>query len=131
MVNFIKNYLWAFLWSLFILFVCLIPSSELPKINFFSEYHVDKFIHFFLYFIQSALFLLLGSYKTNTNYFRRKHTIFVLFYGLLLGIIIEFTQQHYIVGRAGNLYDFIADSLGILLGLSFFARKKSTLIEPI
>jgi VanZ family protein len=131
LAKFIKNYFWAFLWSLFILTICFIPSTGLPKINFFSDYPIDKVVHFFLYFIQSSLFLLVGTYKISTNLLRRKHILFTLFYSLLLGIAIEIIQQYCIVGRSGDFYDVLADLIGILLGLCFFIRKKSNLIEPI
>jgi VanZ family protein len=131
LANFIKNYFWAFLWSFFILTICLIPSNDLPKISFFSDYHIDKVVHLFLYFIQIILFLLVGTYKTSTNSFRRKYILFILFYSLSLGIAVEFIQQYYIIGRAGDFYDVLADLVGILLGLCLFIRKKANLIEPI
>ena len=131
MAKFIKNNFWPFLWSLFILTICLIPSTGLPKINFFSDYPIDKVVHFFLYFIQSSLFLLVGTYKISTNLLRRKHILFILFYSILLGITIEIIQQYCVAGRAGDFYDVLANFIGILLGLCLFIRKKANLIEPI
>ena len=129
MAKFLKNYFWAFLWSLLILTVCLIPSDGLPKINFLSGYHLDKFIHLFLFFVQCSLFLIRAN-KIKNNFAIKRHILFTLIYSLLLGTSVEFIQHYYVFGRAGDFNDVLADFIGILLGISFFLLKKSNLIEP-
>ncbi len=117
------------MWSFLILVLCLIPSNGLPKINFFSGYHLDKVVHLVLFFIQCSLFLL-NSSKNKNKLAIKRHILFTLIYSLLLGTAIEFIQHFYIFGRAGDFNDVLADFIGIVLGIVFFYLKKSNLIEP-
>ncbi|MEC8604280.1 MAG: VanZ family protein [Bacteroidota bacterium] len=125
-----SNYFIAFLWSLFILLVCFVPSNGIPKFSIFKHLHLDKWIHFFLFFIQSTLFLLIR--KNNGLIKFRKHTnkiLFIFFYCLILGLLIELVQHYFIQSRFGDAGDFISNLLGVLMTFVFFGSKKLAKLE--
>jgi len=81
-------------------------------------------------------FLLL--YGMREQYFKLKYRFFYVSGFIILsmayGLLTEILQATVFVGRNGNLYDFLADSLGAILGwLTFYLmyRKKNNEITNI
>jgi VanZ family protein len=59
---------------------------------------------------------------------RSYHIIAGLFVGMIFGFFTEVLQRYVFIGRNGNIFDFMADVLGTLLGLAVFLiffRKNS------
>ena len=99
---------WLALWLLAVaalIVVCLLPSRDLPKL------HVsDKIEH------ALAFALLAGS---AVQLFERWRALLLVGLGLLaLGIGIEFAQALFTTTRAMEAADVVADSIGIVVGLS-------------
>jgi VanZ family protein len=104
-----------------IAFACLMPGDQIPGTSFFSRIpHFDKIVHFMMYFI-FALFLMSGfsrQYgKTST-----KAYIFSFTLAFLFGVMIEFIQEW--VGRSYDIYDMIANTVGIIVSLLLFNTVK-------
>ncbi len=114
-IKIIKQQKYTLLWSLFILFVCLIPGNEIPHPSFFNIPQLDKIVHFSFYFILSFLFL----YSSRKPLYPTYYFIDIL-YCLVLGVLIEFIQHYYIPNREGDIFDVVANFLGSLFGLSIF-----------
>jgi VanZ family protein len=96
-----------------IMYLCLLPGSDLPKINWFNFIGNDKLIHFGIY---AMLVLLWGFffYKSNIDFQVNLLTKIVAFsgaYGLLIEIMQgAFTQRHF------DWYDALANTIGALIG---------------
>lgn len=73
--------------------------------------YLDKVIHFFI-------FLLLG-YSICNNYQNQKALTEGLLWAILLGLATEVIQQ-VIPGRNMDIYDGIADTLGVVAGYYWF-----------
>ena len=99
-------------WAL-LTYSLLRPSIEEAQ-GWFLFPHVDKFFHFVFFLILGAL--LKFSYPNMRFY------LFIL---LLLGyaILTEILQDMLNTGRTGDVYDLIADAIGILAG--FWIGKKA------
>lgn len=124
-----SNFKDVILWSAFILVLSLLPGRYLPQIpGFYDLLKPDKIIHLILF--SSFSFLLLQSILKQYGYafFRFYGIIIALVTGMAFGAITEFLQYSISINRSGNYYDFIADTLGCLLGTGLFLmlnRKKS------
>lgn len=99
---------WLALWLFgvtVLVVVCLLPSPDLPNL------HVsDKIEHALAYA------LLAGS---AVQLFQRWRALLLVALGLLvLGIGIEFAQALFTTTRAMEAADVVADSIGIVVGLS-------------
>ncbi len=99
---------WLALWLLGVtalIVVCLLPSPDLPNL------HVsDKLEH------ATAFALLAGS---AVQLFERGRALLLVGLGLLaLGIGIEFAQALFTTTRAMEAADVVADTVGIVVGLS-------------
>jgi len=77
--------------------------------------YLDKVGHFMIFF-----FLAINlCYKYQKN----EALIGVLFGGILFGFLTEILQQ-FIPGRNMDIYDAIADTLGIIVGYYFYSSYK-------
>ncbi len=104
-------------WSLGMAYLLLIPGSDMPQVKFFEWQ--DKVAHFSL-FCGWCFLLVLFLEKPHKVTF----TI-VLIIGLFMAGFTEWLQL-YIPHRSADLLDFVADIIGVLvgLGLGFFIKKE-------
>jgi VanZ family protein len=117
-------FLWATLiYTLLIVIISLfpIPNLSLPE---FKLLELDKLIHLSMYFVMSILWMRLQSF--NNSYFPWRNLLIVF----LIASLTEFLQGVLPVGRYSDWADFIANSVGILLGITtyslFFSKIKQS-----
>lgn len=110
------------IWTFIILVLTLTPGRNVPRVPIEG---LDKVVHFFLFGILAFLFLR-GSFQESQK--EKSKKIFLSFLTpLALGIIIEFCQN-YVPGRSFSMMDILANTLGILAGITTFLliRKPET-----
>lgn len=105
----IKAYLPALLWSIFIFVLCLIPGKDIPHVPIMG---IDKIIHFTLFGV--LIFLYLKSTRKGNKNLTQPHIILFLFLIMAYGILLEIFQGNFVPGRTADLYDTIANSLGVI-----------------
>ncbi|KPK76548.1 MAG: hypothetical protein AMJ89_03940 [candidate division Zixibacteria bacterium SM23_73] len=99
----------ALIYAVLIFIVSSIPGLTPPSLGFQLE---DKVYHFIEYSIFS--FLLFLAFFTAKRDFFKKH---VFLFSSLIGIIYAYSDefhQRLVPGRSYDLYDFLADCLGII-----------------
>lgn len=117
------------LWSAFIMLIMGIPGNYFPNppklIQLFSP---DKIIHLFLF---SIFYILIYKYlRINfTSFSVKKLRLISILSGTIYGASTELLQAFVFVGRSGNYVDWIADNIGVILGMmiSSFLQKKITI----
>ncbi|MEQ9149666.1 MAG: VanZ family protein, partial [Cytophagales bacterium] len=105
-----------------------LATKILPNLEFFNLLGFDKLVHFFAFAILSLLMIVGfnkqysdGCYHFNINYL----TIFSL---ISYGALLEFIQQ-YIPDRNFEIWDAVANGLGVIFGrFMFFMIYKTRLI---
>ena len=133
MMKKIINYHWrALLWALFIVVGCLMPADDMPqkntfltrfifKIEQFIGYDFDKIVHFVMYFIFSLL--LMAGFTRQFSEVKIKSFIFTFSIAVFCGVAIELIQP--LTGRSCELFDMVANILGIAVGLlSFYPLRR-------
>jgi VanZ family protein len=124
----LKDFRNVILWSVVIWTLSLLPGRHLPGIpDFFRLLKPDKIIHLILF--ATFVFLLLQSILKQYGYafFRFYGIIIAVITGIGFGALTEYLQYSININRSGNIYDFIANTLGCLIGLALFLilrRKK-------
>jgi VanZ family protein len=108
--------------------ICIYYSAqenvELPRISSF-----DKFVHFGAFFIyglslQVALIAFFSnSTKIKTN---RNIALTVIIIGFLFALSDEI-HQYFVPGRTMDMFDLLADMIGILLSLSLLVTVRKIL----
>lgn len=102
------------LWLAIICYALFIPAKELPVKPLFKIPHFDKMVHFALFFVLCVL-LLRPFKKLELRYYLIAPVISVIFSGLL-----EFSQQMLSKSRSSDIYDFLANTLGIFTAVLFY-----------
>jgi len=104
------------LWSATILFLTSYPKLHIPIAD--KLWNSDKLAHFAVYTIFAWLFIKMNHHKTTKNNLR------YLIIMLCSIPILDELHQWPIPGRSFSFYDILADSLGFLLIIFLYSRKK-------
>ena len=116
------HYFWpAYLWVIIVLILTGVPGNDLPTLpSFWDSIEPDKIVHMGMF---GLLFLLLAGgsyYKGGKVAVSKKLIIIYLIFTIALGGIIELLQKWVFIGRSCDIYDFLADTIGVLLALIFY-----------
>ena len=111
----------TWIYTLLIVIISLVPIPNL-SLPAFKLFELDKLIHLSIYFIMSIMWMRLQSF--SDKFFPWKNLIIVFF----IASSTEFLQGVLPVGRYSDWADFIANSVGVLLGIItyslFFSKIK-------
>lgn len=110
----LKYFVKPIIWLLIICYGLFIPANNLPKKPFLAIPHFDKLVHFALFFV-FCLLLFVPFKKLNTN-----HLIYAPLISIILSAALETVQHIISSSRSSNIYDFLANTAGILTSLVFF-----------
>lgn len=102
------------LWLAIICYLLFIPANNLPTGLFFRIPYFDKIVHFTLFFV-FCLFMLRPLKRLNLNHYILGPLISITFSGLL-----EIIQHSLSATRQSDMYDFIANSIGVFAAVLFF-----------
>ena len=123
--------LWpSFVWALVILALMGFPGRYFPEVhNFWEWLGPDKLVHLAVFGLLAFLvFLNLRTdYENSSN--KRLFAFLVLTGILAYGLLVEVLQAKVFIGRDGNVYDFIANGIGVLLGWFAFNMLKKKKIK--
>jgi VanZ family protein len=114
----IKYYLPAILWILLILFLCTLPSKDVPKVSWFDKLPIDKIVHFCLWG-GTVFFLSIGYFRQHRRITNLNLVIFALL-AALYGLAIELIQKYIATSRSFEWDDLLADTLGAFAGILAF-----------
>jgi VanZ family protein len=101
--------------------VSLIRLGNVPNLGISFA---DKIFHFGAYFVLAFLWVLAFFY--NFNYKKNKAIIYAMIISIVFGILIEVLQGMMTEARSSDIYDAVANTIGVLLAalvLSFINVK--------
>lgn len=98
---------------------CLIPTNDIPDVEFDFFIPTDKIVHFLMYFGLSIVASFNYIYDRKGKIIILKLVAFAILVPIVYGGLIEILQAEYFTGRSGDWYDFLADVLGSLSTLPF------------
>ena len=118
---FIPKLKWALLWALLIFILCAIPGHDIPHISFLELLEFDKFVHAGMFFVLQVLsirgFMLIENLPTPKKYSKLIPFVVCIAYGGSL----ELMQGAFFVDRSADIYDFIANSFGVIMATLFYS----------
>lgn len=117
-------------WAIMIGIIMLIPGNVIPKVPEWSDLLTwDKLVHITLFLI--LVILTANAFRRRQQFPPTRFNGFPL-WALLLGIVfggcLEILQAMLPIGRSGNIFDLIADSIGCVAGSvisQYMARRVS------
>jgi len=123
----LKHLLPAIAWSIIILLLTLTPGNYFPEVpTFLDLFQPDKIVHILIFGILTIL-TSRALLKQYTLLFLRYYAINISFvYSVLLGGAVEILQTAMKLGRNGNIYDFIADTVGCIIAVLIIRKYQKT-----
>jgi VanZ family protein len=114
----IRRFWPAMAWAILILFLTGVPGNYFPTvISFWDWLSPDKVVHLVIFAVQAYLII----YGMQPQYLNKRQRYLLVIIGtlatILFGLITEVLQSYVFIGRDGNIFDFLADGLGALIGL--------------
>jgi len=107
----------AVIWSIIITVLCLLPNSNFESTNAYLPNGFDKIAHLLFFFVLTIL-LFYGKIKEQESYKYRLFTVVkIILITSFIGLSIEVMQRYIFTYRSGDLFDFIADMLGVTMGI--------------
>ncbi len=95
-----------------------LPGASLPTVFWLNIPYLDKYIHMGIFF--TLCFTAAIAWKViNRGKINLMMAIGIVLFFISYGIGIEYYQENYLEGRAFELLDIVADTLGCLLFLSW------------
>ena len=118
MQNFLKSFIFSFIWMVVIIILSLLPVSNMNIPKVISIPHLDKLAHMFMYFVYTIL-LIFGYRIYNQGNFKKSYYLISFVLAIILGGITEVVQGILFssFSRQKDLMDFLANSLGATLAL--------------
>lgn len=108
------------IWAAIIFILCAMPSEHIPEPHL-NIPHLDKAVHFGMFFIMAIL--LCNELEYQTRFDSRKIYTFTVLFAFLYGGAIEILQQH-LFNRSGDIWDLFADILGAITGCWVYPQLK-------
>ena len=111
---------WALLWAVLIFILCAIPGHDIPHVSFLELLEFDKFVHAGIFFVL-MLFATRGFLlQEEGSSLRRNAKVIALLICVGYGGALELMQGAFFVERTADIYDFIANSFGAVMGWVFY-----------
>jgi glycopeptide antibiotics resistance protein len=117
---FLKHTKWAMLWALVILILCGIPGRDIPHISFLEMLSFDKFVHAGIFFVLILLTVRGFLLQTRSEKLRHSPKLIAFVICVLYGGSLEIMQGTLFEERSADIFDFIANSFGCLMGLLLY-----------
>jgi len=119
-----KKFIPGIAWFFVVLYLTCLPGNDLPKIGWMDNIiFFDKWVHMGLFGILVLLFCLPFYKSSFTTKERLNYFIKIFLVVSIWGLTIEFIQKYFIPGRAFDLWDWAADSVGAVIAY-WFCKKK-------
>lgn len=111
----------ALIWGAFIFVLISIPGKDIPSSDWMQMISLDKWIHAGVFAV--LMILVFHGYK-QYDFARPRYYVNVI---LLLLVIIygggtELYQHFFLADRYADVYDFLANSVGAIIGMLIYQR---------
>jgi len=103
----------AIIYTIALTFISLVEKVSLSKINISFN---DKIAHFLAYFILASLWTIYISFKLNKSSLKQVFLLIIPL-GFFYGIIIEVLQKQITETRNADVFDAIANFIGLVVGV--------------
>lgn len=110
--------LWpSLLWAIIILLLTGLPGNYFPVVTSFWDWlSPDKILHVLIFGFQAILLLFAFRLQFLVGKKRSLYGWMIFASTVLFAMMTEVLQTYVFIGRHGNVYDFIADFVGVAVG---------------
>lgn len=108
------------LWALLILILCGIPGRDIPHISFLEMLSFDKFVHAGIFLVLVVLMIRGLKLQNSIRLLQFNAKAYSFIICVIYGGALELMQEAVFEERSADIYDFIANSFGCLVGLMIY-----------
>lgn len=120
----VKRFIPGIAWFFLVLFLICLPGSDIPTVeNWLNYIYFDKLVHIGLFSVLTFLFIYPVTRLDLTNPVKKNTAIKIAIAAWVWALATEFIQKYFIPDRSFDMYDWAADSLGILIGFTWCWKK--------
>ena len=117
MIANLRKYWKSIVWAIVILILCGLPGNEVSKVKFIDIPYFDKFVHLSLYLVFTLLLISDNNSKRKSNEVSVKAIILATIAAIIYGILIEVLQKYLFINRGAEIWDEVANTLGVLIAI--------------
>ena len=120
----LKRFIPGIAWFFLVLFLICLPGSDIPPVeDWLDAIYFDKWVHTGLFAGLTFLFIYPVSKLNLSNSFKKNSAIKIAIAACIWGLTTEFIQRFFIPGRSFDMFDWAADSFGILMAFTWCWKK--------
>lgn len=123
----ISRFLPAVSWFLLSFILLTLPGSTVPRYPWLATIQADKWVHIGLFGLLCLLWMLPFRVSSCHNQQRKNWFLLIALCGILYGILMEFVQERWIINRAFEYGDIVADAAGCLI--AYFIGRRKLLVQ--
>ena len=133
MVQIFRKSYFPVAWVILLHILLLFPDRDFTERKLIFIPHLDKVVHFGLYFILTGSWMIFLNLKGDfIPQKKRNRDFLIILFAVLDGLVIEFLQMSKWIQRDFDWYDVLFDSIGAVSGIlvasylfpRFWAQKK-------
>ncbi len=114
----VKKFIPGIAWFFLVLILICLPGDDLPKTDdWMSAIFFDKWVHAVLFAVLAFLFMKPVCKSNFPTKYKWITVSKIALCASIWGLTTEFIQKFFIPGRAFDLWDWAADSVGVLLAV--------------
>lgn len=106
--------------------VCLMPLKKIPNVG---VSFADKIFHSLTYVVLT--FLWFGTFYFQFKKGKIKAIVYATIISIIFGIIVEVLQGVFTATRQADVYDVLANSLGVLFAVSLLLLKNINTVKKL
>jgi hypothetical protein len=120
----VKKFIPGIAWFFLILILICLPGSDIPPVEtWLNDIYFDKWVHTGLFGVLTFLFIYPVSRIDLTNTLKKNTAIKIAIAAWVWALTTEFIQKYFIPDRSFDMFDWAADSLGILTAFTWCWKK--------
>ena len=128
----LKKFLPGIAWFFVVAVLVFMPGEDVPSVGWMDGYHIDKLVHITMFGGLTYLFSLPYLNSGFSLAKKRKNFIIIAVLFIAWGLGVEFIQKYYAYHRSFDLFDWLADSIGVMIAyflLQKLAKRRSIIRE--
>ena len=120
----IKRFIPGIAWFFLVLVLICLPGSDIPPVeNWLNYIYFDKWVHIGLFSVLTFLFIYPLRKLDLTLAVKKNTAIKIALAAWIWALATEFIQKYFIPDRSFDMYDWAADSFGILVAFTWCWKK--------
>jgi VanZ family protein len=128
---FLKHTKWAMLWALLILILCGIPGKDIPHISFLELLSFDKLVHAGIFFVLVLLAIRGFLLQSTITFLQANARVLAVVFCIVYGGLLEIMQGTLFQERSADVFDFIANSFGVIVGLMMYTNIENKILKHL